>query len=223
MVENHEEPKPRGVVESPEDDGAKHDSLTTLSPPILTSETRAVEAKPKKAKHIVSLIILGVVVVSSIITWSVHNKKNAYVTKANKSVAIFNKLVLEEGATDAALAEGLKQVETNTDPTSLQAGCSGLADKYIPIFQGYYDRLKSIKDEFALMRPPSEFQKFHDLFLRSCDSFCKGFTSYMDAFRLLQNINESTGSQVTGIAATAARYLKEGNDLSTQANQAHPK
>jgi len=195
---------------------------------VAKSETEAVKVKRGIGKYGVVLGILGVVVAvvatSTIIIWSrdKNNKTNAYDTKAKGLVEKRTRLIDEENSSATAFGEEAKTIAAYTDLTLLRTSYSGLADKYVPIFQGYYGQLKSIRDEFALMEPPSQFRNFHNLFLKSCDSFSNACSSSVDSFRLLKNIDESTESQMTSISAAIDRYSNEGEDLTNKAQQAWP-
>lgn len=195
---------------------------------VAKSETEAVKGKREIGKYGVILVILGLVVTvaasSVVIIWSrdKNNQGNAYISNAKDLVEKRTGLIDEENSNAIAFGEEFKNIAAYTDLTLMRTSYSELADKYISIFQGYSDQLKSIKDEFALMEPPSQFRKFHDLFLKSCDSFSNACSSSVDSFRLLKNIDESTGSQMASISAAIDRYSNEGEDLTNKAQQAWP-
>lgn len=192
------------------------------------SDTGPIRARRRIGKYGVIVVILGLVVTvavsSVVIIWSrdKNNKRNAYISKAKDLAEKRTGLIDEENSNAIAFGEEFKKIAAYTDLTLMRTSYSELADKYVPIFQGYYDQLKSIEDEFASMKPPSQFRKFHDLFLKSCDSFSNACSSSVDSFRLLKNIDESTGSQMASISAAIDRYSNEGEDLTNKAEQAWP-
>jgi len=202
------------------DDETDQQSMTVEPSQSATSKT------PIK-RHQKWVWAIGVLVVTAVAIYPVIMAiiDSPYDTYKKNASALMNKrsqIMQDASATADQYGKDDGGTASLTDLGAIQTRLSLLADKYISTYQTYYDQLKEISDELSKITPPSEFKAFHELYLKSCDSYLKFFASVIKGLGLLKNIDASAQALIQEAQAITNSHLNEANNYNKQAGEAWP-